>query len=669
MGQFRFVDEPQVAPPTNAEGRLPYLDAMNIEPPTPIERVGRGVADFTEGAQQAALWIKDQIQGTNDAEKFTQERSDDLRLYERGRGQDAGVDWWRATGNVASAAPVMLIPGAQTLGGQMLAGGAIGGTTAGAMFTPEGKSKAGQVAIGAATGAAAPVVAEVASKAINASVDAVKNVVGESARRVTQMVPGAKGRFGAEVSDLVQQSGVDWIKLPDSVRAAMLKDAEAQFRQTGRIDTAALLRKQAIEEVVGPGMGTTAQITRNPAAWTRERNLQKVTESEASRRLTERYQQQDAGMQQFSGKISKATGAKPSTPFRASEDVISGVTKVWKQSGDEVSAAYDLGRKAFGAQADMPTGEFSKQVTSALDSFSDVMPEPITRRLAEFGFSRMGPVQPTKAFTVEEGDKLLKLVNMRYTNGKDAATDAALNQVRDALKGAMMELSNTGNESAASFREAWKAAADRFRQFDPKPLADIVGGKADSSRFMERYVLGGNPKDIAALARTIQQAPEGTQQWNTMRGQVWDWIMDQATSQGRGAFSGAAFDRALNKVGEDRLRVLFPDVMPQIDTLRRAASAMTTEPAFAAPNRSNTAATLANWMLRYGPDIPVLGPMAAKPIQSIAQNVQASDALMGNVVDTAAQRAASQARAEDFARMLRGMLMGGGAAAASKPAR
>jgi hypothetical protein len=61
--------------------------------------------------------------------------------------------------------------------------------------------------------------------------------------------------------------------------------------------------------------------------------------------------------------------------------------------------------------------------------------------------------------------------------------------------------------------------------------------------------------------------------------------------------------------------------------------------------------------------------MAAKPIQSIAQNVQASDALMGNVVDTAAQRAASQARAEDFARMLRGMLMGGGAAAASKPAR
>lgn len=645
------IDAPAAAP----TDRLPNIGRMNIEAPTPIERIGRGVADFTEGATQMGLWIKDAITGSDSVGQYTKDRTDEQRLYEKGRGDNAGIDWWRMTGNAATVAPAMLIPGGQTLGAKMAAGAAIGGATAGSMFTPEGGNKAIQTGIGMATGAAAPVVGEAIGNAASKVVQAVKDVPSKVGRAIGMNVPAGRTSFLNEVKISMGNAGVDWDSIPQALQSAMTKDAEAMFKQTGKVDAEALLRKAAIEAVAGDGMATTSQITRNPAQWTAERNLQKVTESEASKRITTRYQQQDSAMRSYGDRVGKqVTGTQvnakaASTPFQASEDVINAVGSVFKQTGDDVSAAYKLGREAFGNQADLPVTEFSKKVTTALDEFSDVMPEPIRRRLEEFGFSRMGPTKATKALTVEEGDKLLKLVNRRYTAGKDAAVDASLDAVRGALKDAMLELGESGNAAANGFRAAWNDAAQRFRMFEPKPIAEAVKGTADAQRFMQNRVMAGNPNDINALRNVVTQAPGGNQAWNTMRGQVWQSIMDDATAQGRGAFNGAAFDRALNKLGPDRLQALFPDMLPQIETLRKASLAMTNEPAFAAPNRSNTASTFANWLLRYAPDVPVIGPMIGKPMQNITSNIQASNALAGNVVDNSANVAAQQARAQKIA--------------------
>jgi hypothetical protein len=650
-----------VEPQQGADGaadRLPNLPRMNIEPPTPIEQIGRGVADFTEGATQMGLWLKDAITGGNSAQQFTQERTDDQRLYEKGRGEGAGIDWWRMTGNAATVAPAMLIPGGQTLGAKIAGGAAIGGATAGGMFTPEGGNKAIQTGIGAVTGAVAPVVGEAVGNAVSKVVQTVKDVPGKIGRSIAVNIPGARTSFTNEIKMSMGKAGVDWNSIPKALQSAMTKDAEAMFKATGKIDAEALLRKAAIEAVAGEGMATTAQITRNPAQWTAERNLQKVTESEASRRITTRYQQQDSAMRDYGTRVGqRVTNAPPgkaaSTPFQASEEVIDAVGTVFKQTGDDVSAAYKLGREAFGNQADLPVTEFSKKVTTALDTFSDVIPDPIKRRLEEFGFSRMGPTKATKALTVEEGDKLLKLINARYTAGQNKPLDASLDAVRGALKDAMLELGESGNASASGFRAAWNDAAQRFRMFEPKPIAEAVRGTADAQRFMQTRIMSGNPNDINALRNVVTQAPGGEQAWNTLRGQVWQSVIDDATSQGRGAFNGAAFDRALNKLGPDRLQALFPDFLPQIETLRKAALAMTNEPAFAAPNRSNTASTFANWMLRYAPDVPVIGPMVGKPLQNITTNVQASNALAGNVVDNTANVAAQQARAQAIADLLR----------------
>lgn len=644
--QFRFVDKSQRAPVASVE-------TPPMEPPQPIERIGRGVADFTEGITQAALSIKDAITGGQSAQDYTADKSNDLALYEQGRGQGAGVDWWRLMGNVASTAPAMLVPGAAGLGARTAIGAGTGAATAGVMFTPEGQSKPAQIGVGAVFGAAAPAVASAISSAVGRLAQA-----GRQAWRGLTMPKDAQ--IAGELQVHLTNAGIDWKRLAPEMQAAMLRDAKAQLQATGNMSADAIARRQDINAVAGDGMATRAQVSRNPADWTRERNLSKVTESGAGERIVERYQQQDAGMQNFTGRVTNKVGGKPSTPFQASEDAIGRVVDRWRETGDDVSGAYDLARQAFGTQAKVSINTFGQRAAQALNDFEDALPAPIVRRIQEFGLTRNGVVKPSREFTVEEGDKLLKLINSRYKATNDPAVKEGLNQLRGALKDAVLELGNGGNDAANAFAQAWKEAAGRFEEFTPRPIAAAVEGKADPSRFISQYVTGGNPNDLAALAKTLQAAPNGPQTWNTLRGQVWDTLISEATQQGRGAFSGAAFDRALNKIGLDRLRILFPDVIDDVLQLRRASLAMTSEPSFSAVNRSNTASTLANWALRYAPDMPVVGPLVAKPVQSAVQNVQASRALTAPLVDDAALSAAREAEVM----RLRDLLNRGGRAAA-----
>jgi hypothetical protein len=83
-----------------------------------------------------------------------------------------GADWWRLTGNVVSPANVALaakIPGAATLAGKVGLGAAQGGVSGALAPVTDGdfaSEKAKQIASGAATGGAVPVLSEAAARVI-----------------------------------------------------------------------------------------------------------------------------------------------------------------------------------------------------------------------------------------------------------------------------------------------------------------------------------------------------------------------------------------------------------------------------------------------------------------------------------------------------------------------
>src|SRR5688572_8300822 len=152
-----------------------------LEKPGVMVGVGRGMMDLYQGIKQLGLRAKDQFTGGKEADEYTKSVSDEIKLYEQGRGKDAGFDWARLAGNIAT--PAIAVPGGvgATAARQAATGAALGAAQSGAMFTEEGDSKAAQTGVGALVGAALPYglskIAGALRGAVNKGGNAVADVV------------------------------------------------------------------------------------------------------------------------------------------------------------------------------------------------------------------------------------------------------------------------------------------------------------------------------------------------------------------------------------------------------------------------------------------------------------------------------------------------------------
>jgi hypothetical protein len=133
---------------------------IEIEPPSAMASIGRGMVDVWDKTRQLTNPINPFTTKKEDAAN-EKRISEDLQLYQKGRGKDAGIDWGRLGGNAAPmiagsilAAPTLLAQGTV---------GLIGGATA----TPEDMSRpnadlwgstAGDALIGGLLGSAGPII-------------------------------------------------------------------------------------------------------------------------------------------------------------------------------------------------------------------------------------------------------------------------------------------------------------------------------------------------------------------------------------------------------------------------------------------------------------------------------------------------------------------------------
>jgi hypothetical protein len=265
------------------------------------------------------------------------------------------------------------------------------------------------------------------------------------------------------------------------------------------------------------------------------------------------------------------------------------------------------------------------------DIGAENIPPAVMSRLKEFGF--FGG-QRAKLLTVNEADKLTRLIN--NNNPGFGPQSTALARIKGAVNEALLDLPDDG---AKGLIEAKAAAAARFaEQRAGKGIARALDDVAPD-RFFENNVLGGNVRDVKALAKKLQEVNPDS--WNDLRGQAWQWIVNKATQNGRNPISGAKLDDAVKSVGLDRMRVLFtPQEMAKIDQFRRGALALTQEPAFAAVNRSNTTPALMGQMLQMGNRVPILNAFtkpALEQLETSATQKLINQALSGAGVSTAAR--------------------------------
>lgn len=595
--QIKFAIENDILPRVRAQAATKQPDAIDAGAlkamkPTRLERFGRGFADVTQGVKQGYLSVKDMISGGAESDTYTAEKTDELQRYERGRGPDAGIDWMRMGGNVAATAPAMLIPGAQsTLPVRMMAGAAGGGAASGAMFTPEGESKIGQIAVGAALGAAAPAAVHAAKQGMRS--------VGNFMRGAPPPVPVQQ--LEQQIILRLEQQGLDYNKLTQTVKESLLADAQKAISTGGTLDDAMLANKATIESI--GAKPTRASVTRNPKDWQTEKNLRGITG--VGEQIAERDQTNAKAMVDYLGKLREGTGGKTSTAYEAGESAITAIQVQDKAKERAVGELYNAFRDSGLKEAQVPEARLTEALAKIIDEVGlDNVPAAVQKRLKDFGF--IGG-ERTRYLTVQEADLFNRLLNAN--NPGQGPASKTIGMLKGALNESLIETPG-GGELLTKAREA---AAQRFAEQRAGKGITAALDDVSPDRFVQKFVIGADVKDLRAMMSELGKSSQGKQAIQDVKGHIFDTLMLKATGAtniddvaGK-PFSGVKFSKALDSISPEKLHQLFtPKEMEALRTLQKASKLLTEDVPFSDVNYSKTSAALANLIFRIG-STPMLG--------------------------------------------------------------
>lgn len=623
--------------------------ASTPEKPSGMASIGRGMMDLYQGVKQLGLMASDALTGQSEATAYTKQVSEEIANYERGRGPNAGFDFARLAGNIAT--PMVALPGG--VGGNLAmrvgTGAAAGAAQGGAMFVPTGESRAGNMTAGAVGGAIAP-----------AAVQGLSNMFRSGANTGANAVAGAvrAGIDDAGVAQRVAQmavdEGIDLRKLTLDAQNVLLAEAKKQL-QVGELNPVAL-RRVAEAAAVDPRLKLTrAQATRDPIQWQIEQDLRGIRG--VGDDLRRHFGGQGQILTESAERIRGGVQATTDRPFQAAEQAISTIQGKFKDTGDLVSDLYKAAKQTVGVQADVPLGPLQGRAMQVLNDFDDVVPAPIKSRLESLGIGRMGPEKATKAFTVEEAEALDKLINKRWDASNKPLT-AALTGLKGAIKESLEAIGDdAGTDAAKAFRIAKDKAVARFDEFGQR-IAKAAADDVAPDKFLKKFVIGGDVRDIKALVKTLttgtpEQVAKGAESLNSIRAATLTELFEGKGAFVDGMLSGAKLDKALRDMGPERVRAIFtPEQVAQLERLRKVSLDLTKPPPLADINYSRTSGALANLLGSIGKvqGLGLVGKVAQSEVER-AQRATAAKAMAGGAgIPRAPQEVMTQQQANALAR-------------------
>lgn len=597
---------------------------------SPMVRFGQGMSDIYGGAKQKYLnWTDPEA-----AQKYTQEGAENDAAVAKGRAAygEGGFDPIRLGGSIATPLSALPMGAGGMLGRAGL--GALTGALAGYSNFDQANTPTGNAtnaAVGAAAGAVVNVAAPPIINGVIQGAQAVGSAAGQAWRTLVQKLsPDAAANISNKVQVTLQQSGLDFSKLSAATRASVLDEAANQFKVTGKLDPEMLLRRADIDAVGGVGSATRAQITRNPQDWTAAQNLQKTEVNipavarQEQETLTSRFQGQNTNTIKMAQTLADgmtadplyAGGTRAGTQTQASDLVIKAIQARDRASQQAVDALYNKFREMGKGDVQVPDAHIADKLGTIVDEIGvENIPPAVLSRLKEFGF--LDGVRK-KLLTVTEADKLGRLIG-NNNPGHGTASKVSV-ELKRAVDTAILDIPEI--EASKALMTARNAARTRFAEQEAGKGVERAIADVAPDRFFSQNILNGNVRDIVAMREQLLKTYEGTQAWNSAREQVMQHIKNGATD-GKGVFSGGQLEKELNKIGSDRLAEIFSkQEMAEINTLLRGSKAMTVEPAYSAPNRSNTTPSLIGQAMRLGNKTPVVNVLTHPISNQIEADMQ-----------------------------------------------
>ncbi|WP_175221137.1 hypothetical protein, partial [Achromobacter deleyi] len=366
-------------------------------------------------------------------------------------------------------------------------------------------------------------------------------------------------------------------KIPETVARGLRAEMEAALR-TGRELRPDAVRRLADFRAVG-ATPTRGSITLDPVQLTREQNLAKIAANSADDQLAGLPRMQNENNARLIANLNEAGAARAPGAIDAGEAAIGALTRNLDAQRANVNSLYSNARDSAGRSFPLDGASFTNRVGQALDDklLGGALPADVRNHLNRIARGEV-------PFTVDYAEQLKTAMGNLQRASSDGQVRMALGVVRSALDdtpvlglgqqtgaagaravnpGNLPAVANSpqlGEQAVSAFNQARAANRSMMQNVESSPaLAAVFEGTATPDQFVSRYILGksATAADVAALRRGLGDNPAAV---GAVRDHLVDYLKGKALNGAAdevGKFSSAAYNKALNAIGNRKLGQFF----------------------------------------------------------------------------------------------------------------
>jgi len=438
-----------------------------------------------------------------------------------------------------------------------------------------------------------------------------------AASRVGQVVRPATTAQQVEqqIELALQRQGVDWSQVPERLRQPLRAEAAQALQTGGELNGEALRRLVDFRRVQGatPTRGT---LTLDPVQITRERNLAKTGANSVDTSVQQLAQVENANNRALINALNDAGAAGAPNRVAGAERVMQSLQRSLDSTDAEIGQLYSAARDSSGRSFGLDGTAFTSRANQLLDEglLGGSLPPSVGEHMNRIARGEV-------PFTVDYAEQLKTAIGNLQRASTDGNTRRALGVVRQALDetpvvglgqqgpaagarpnnpGQLPAVPNDatlGQQSIEAFNAARAANRAKMQRVESTPALAAVREGVEPDKFVERFITGGGREasiqSVQNLRREIANDPEAV---GAVRGMIADHLKRQALNGAAdevGNFSAAGFRKALDAIGERKLRAFFsPEEVDQLQAVGRVAEYMVHQPKGSAVNNSNSGALM-----------------------------------------------------------------------------
>lgn len=414
-------------------------------------------------------------------------------------------------------------------------------------------------------------------------------------------------QLDVQLSTILDKTGTDFSQLPGNVQQSLRTQLKDSLQAGRELDPAAV-RRLADFATVG-ATPTRGMVSQNPVQITREQNLAKMAANSSDDSLSGLPLLQNQNNNVLISRLNDLGASRGVEPVTAGRVVNSSVLGQQEALRGAERAAWNEARNSPGyTQPIYPAGLNAINRALGDEGMMPFMNPTISRYMEAF----QNGSQP---FTPQAYRNLQSMLSNEMAAGGNAAAAAGI--ARRALESTPMQpitnvrgidfgnLPSTAGQAAAmrafdgqpaASIEAVNAARNATRAAyafeDSSPLVRSVlsnGRSSDPQRIAQQFVIGGTADEARTVAEQVGPAGRAVIR-DALINQIKQKALNGAADE-TGKISQAALNRAVNQIGDEKLRFFFsPEELSQLRAVGRVASYMQVQPVGSAVNNSNSGA-------------------------------------------------------------------------------